>query len=324
MTRELEQPIMLEAVRGFHIGGAIVTREGLPPREMQTIVGNPLRQIDPNGHYAVGQLYAQHFVQVQPVSPYPLHFWHGGGLTGACWEDTPDGRPGWLPYFLRRGHHVLLTDAPERGRASWAPYPEINAEAPWHRTIEQAWSMFRIGPDGGYHPDPSRRVAYSDSQFPVEAADQMLRQFVARWGSAQSDRWAESAYEALLEKVGPSVVIAHSQGGLYALALAARRPELFRAIVTLEPVLPLDLSADRASALARVPLLLIIGDNYVFPGTPRHMAFLNTLRAAGSAPEILKLSDLGIIGNSHMMMMDRNSDHIAGVVEGWLAERGAA
>ena len=33
----------------------------------------------------------------------PLLMWHGGGLTGVTYETTPDGREGWLNYFLRKG-----------------------------------------------------------------------------------------------------------------------------------------------------------------------------------------------------------------------------
>lgn len=317
MTTPPTPSLSLRAIRGFHVGGQIVHLDGQARLEMQTITGNPLRTIDPNGHYAVGQLYAQHFEQAVPTLPHPLHLWHGGGLTGACWEDTPDGRPGWALWFLRHGFDLILPDASERGRASWAPYPEINEEAPWHRTLDHAWSMFRIGPEGGYDPAPRKRIAYQGSQFPVDAAEQLLRQFVPRWGSRQSDAWAESAYEALLERIGPSVVIAHSQGGLYAMKVAVRRPELFKAIIALEPVFPLDLGKG-AMALASVPILVVLGDN--LPTTPslRAQNFLSAMSVTKARLEVLSLPRIGICGNSHMLMMDRNSDQIAGLVQDWI------
>lgn len=46
---------------------------------------------------------------------YPLLLWHGGGMTGKSYETTPDGRPGWLSYFIRSGWKTYLSDAVERG-----------------------------------------------------------------------------------------------------------------------------------------------------------------------------------------------------------------
>jgi len=34
--------------------------------------------------------------------------------TGVTWETTPDGREGWLNYFLRKGWAVYNSDAVER------------------------------------------------------------------------------------------------------------------------------------------------------------------------------------------------------------------
>ena len=41
--------------------------------------------------------------------------------------------------------------------------------------------------------------------------------------------------------------------------------------------------------------------------------------AAGGKVDTFELPRMGIKGNTHMMMMDRNSDQVAGVVRDWLA-----
>lgn len=307
--------IQLRDIQGFHIGGEVVRSSGLPSRSIPTIRGNPDRLVDPNGDYAVGQLYVQGFLLETPKAPCPLQLWHGGGLTGVCWETTPDGRSGWLNYFLRHGHDTLVIDASERGRASWAPYPTINADAPWHRTLDMAWTMFRFGPEGSYSSDPARRKTYPGQQFPIEAADQFLKQFVARWGSRQSDAWALAAYRALLHHTGRSAIIAHSQGGLFALDLAVAQADLFSALVLLEPVLPPESDYD-LSALRSVPILIIAGDNLARRGALD--AFTTKLQGEGVDAQFIHLPKLGIMGNSHMLMMDRNSEAIAGMVEEWL------
>jgi hypothetical protein len=41
-------------------------------------------------------------------------------------------------FFLRAGFDTYVSDAVERGRASWAPYPQVYAEAPYFRTAKEA------------------------------------------------------------------------------------------------------------------------------------------------------------------------------------------
>ena len=38
--------------------------------------------------------------------------------------------------------------------------------------------------------------------------------------------------------------------------------------------------------------------------------------------DVVNLPEIGIRGNSHMLMMDKNSDQVAGVVQDWLAKQG--
>jgi len=42
------------------------------------------------------------------------------------------------------------------------------------------------------------------------------------------------------------------------------------------------------------------------------------LKQAGVANAHVRLADLGVRGNGHMMMIEKNSDAIAAVIEGWL------
>ena len=42
------------------------------------------------------------------------------------------------------------------------------------------------------------------------------------------------------------------------------------------------------------------------------------LRQAGVAVDFIRLADVGIKGNGHMMMMEKNSDEIAQVIAAWL------
>ncbi len=62
----------------------------------------------------------------------------------------------------------------ERGRASWARYPEVFKTEPFFRTSAEAWTLFRFGP--AWDPDPAKRTAYPGEQFPVDALGQLMKQ----------------------------------------------------------------------------------------------------------------------------------------------------
>lgn len=47
--------------------------------------------------------------------------------------------------------------------------------------------------------------------------------------------------------------------------------------------------------------------------------YRDALREAGGRVDILDLPAEGVRGNSHMLMMDRNSDDIARRVEAWIS-----
>ena len=48
------------------------------------------------------------------------------------------------------------------------------------------------------------------------------------------------------------------------------------------------------------------------------------LTQAGVRNDFVRLPNLGIRGNGHMMMLEKNSDEIAGVIERWLKKTLAA
>jgi hypothetical protein len=52
------------------------------------------------------------------------------------------------------------------------------------------------------------------------------------------------------------------------------------------------------------------------------LAYGDAVRAAGGSVDVIDLPDLGIKGNSHMLMMDKNSAEIADVIQKWLAAKG--
>jgi pimeloyl-ACP methyl ester carboxylesterase len=264
-------------------------------------------------------MYVQRFKLARPVSAVPVLFWHGGGLTGATWETTPDGRRGWHDIFMRAGFDTYVSDAVERGRASWARYPEINPGPPEHRTLEQAWATFRFGPEGGYNAQASEQKTYPGLQFPVASAITFAKQFVPRWST--SDAWIQSAYNAYVQQVCPCVIVAHSQAGGFAFAAAVAAPDKVKALILIEPSSAPDPS--QAAAVAKVPMLVIWGDFIEnSPLWQRYRGnverFTGAIAKANGKVEVIDLPKRGIKGNSHMLMMDRNTDVVAGLAIAWL------
>lgn len=318
-------PIVLSSINSFHIGGSVVRLQGQPRREVKVSANGDARTVDLNGGYFVGQLYAQHFRQASPRSGLPVLFWHGGAMSGVTWETTPDGRPGWQNYFLRKGYDVVVSDAVERGRASWAPFPEIYDGSPLFRTQQDAWTLFRMGLKEGYHEDQALRRGYEGQRFPLSAFDQLSAQFVARWTTNNERTLA--AYEKLLDRVGPAIIIAHSQGGWFAQQIAARKPEQIAAIVAIEPAGAPTLSEAETKLAASVPYLYVWGDycndHPAWQGyKAKVLLHCQMLQEHGASVAQLDLPLEGIRGNSHMPMMDDNSDYVAEMVASWLAGKG--
>jgi pimeloyl-ACP methyl ester carboxylesterase len=319
------QALEVKEIGSFHIGGRQVTLEGLPVREIVFTPGAAPFKSDPNGDFEVEQMYAQYVRLTNPRAKYPMLLIHGGGLTGATWETTPDGRPGWQMYFLRQGHDTYVSDAVERGRATWARYPEIYKTEPFFRAKKEAWELFRIGPPDSYGTDPAQRTAYPGEKFPIAAFDQFAKQSTPRW--ATNDAATQKAYDAYVQKVCPCTIVVHSQGGNFAFNMALNAPDKVKALVLVEPSGAPDPAKADAATVKAIPHLFLWGDNFqagqlwerILPNVER---WRDALQAAGAPVEWVELPKRGIAGNSHMMMMDTNSDEIAGLAQAWLAKQG--
>jgi hypothetical protein len=250
--------------------------------------------------------------------------WHGGGLTGVTYETTPDGREGWKNYFIKKGWTVYNSDAAERGRSGWAMYPDIFKGEPIFLTKQDPFNRFRIGAGAGaYDRDPAKMKVLPGNQFPLEGYDNFTKQNVPRWTT--TDDAIIRAYTELVDRVCPCVVLVHSQSGQFGFKVAQARPDKVKALVLVEPAGIGD--AKQTAQLKNVPMLAIYGD-YIEQDArwPKIRAtgvnFLADAGKHGARYEVIDLPKIGIRGNSHMIMMDKNSDQVAGVIQQWLEKQG--
>jgi pimeloyl-ACP methyl ester carboxylesterase len=288
---------------------------------------NSASQLQP-GHGMARGMYVQYQIpQDRDPHAFPVVMVPGASHTAKTFEETPDGRIGWAEYFVRKGVPVYLVDPAGRGRsgfnASAVNGAKLQSDAASlpnfsHFTNEGAWTIFRFG--------PSPFVPYADTQFPVEAQEQYFAQIVPNTESSYPDgrRSTTDALAGLLDRIGPAVILVHSLSGENGIRAALARPDLVKAVVSIEPrscVVP----DDGVAAFTRVPLLTIFGDFFGadvddWPGRMREcVETVRRLQAAGGTAENLYLPDIGIRGNSHMLMMDRNNQQVADLIRVWLA-----
>ena len=282
------------------------------------------------GHVSAKGMYVQYQIpQQRNERVYPMIMVAGASHTAKCYEETPDGRMGWAEYFVRRGVPVYLVDDAGRGRSGFDASP-INrgslaggASPPvpilWRFTNEDAWTIFRFGPEPG--------VRYPNSQFPLEARDQYYAQVIpnTEWIYPERGQNTIDALGKLLDRIGPAVLLVHSLSGGYGIRAAVARPELVRAVVSIEPRSCKFSEAEAKAVFARVPLLTIFGDLFGadvddWPGRLAEcVQAVERSKAAGGKAESIYLPDRGIRGNSHMLMMDLNNLQLADMILEWLA-----
>ena len=317
-----KEPIALRDMGSFHIGGRIIEITGQPVKEVVFTPGGVPAKVDPNGRYQVEQMYVQYFLPQNRKGKLPLLLWHGGGLTGVTYETKPDGGDGWLNYFIRKGWDVYISDAVERGRAGWTP--TFKGE-PMMLPFGDPWERFRIGAAGSWNDDASKRTTYPGAQFPTEAYGQFMKQGVPRW--VTTDNEIVAAYTALVDKVCPCVVLVHSQSGSFGYKVLEARPDKVKALIAVEPTVGGDKA--KAASVKGTPILVVIGDNAKdHPRWSRirqnSVDYAGAFKAAGGSIEIVDLPDAGIKGNSHMVMMDKNSDQVADLIQKWLVTKALA
>ena len=52
--------------------------------------------------------------------------------------------------------------------------------------------------------------------------------------------------------------------------------------------------------------------------------YTSAVRTAGGKVDIVNLPEIGIHGNSHMLMMDKNNAQTAELIQNWLKQKGLA
>lgn len=259
-----------------------------------------------------------------------LFMWHSSSTK--VWQSRWDGGEGYQSIFLRRGFPVYLWDGPRVGRANWgcAPYaykPSIGQD-------QQNFVAWRLG---AKYPD-----WFPGVQFPTGDAAAWNQAARARYDEFDTVENAELEAEAAaqaLDRIGPTVLLTNSAGGMRALLTAIRSDEV-KAIVAYENpgyVFPSDVetglepgrfgpvvvSPEQFQRLTRVPIQFVFGDNLdkspvwsAYAATCRK--FVDLINARGGKAEILFLPSAGLKGNTHIPFADLNNVAVADQLSAFL------
>jgi len=325
-----------------------------------------------------GQLYVEFQIPSKQTHDWPIVMIHGGGQSGTNFTGTPDGREGWAQYFLRQGYAVYIVDQPGRGRAAYLADLYDGVTPPALDNVQRRFvapERYRLWPQARLHTQWPGTGAPGDAVFDQFYASQLpsiqdftLQQVLNR-----------DAIVALLDRIGPVIVLTHSQSGAFGWPVADRRPDLVKAIVAVEPngppffdvtnvpapewfrdsatqtrpwgvtAVPLsyapptnntsdlailrqekpdapDLTkcwlqkspARQLPNLQKIPILIMTAEASYH--APYDHCTVKYLEQAGVHSTWIKLADIGIHGNGHMMMLEKNNLDIAVVISTWLSK----
>ena len=326
-------PLVIQEQGSFAVGGTVVTNPGTynvnrPGPEGQTFHGD----------------HAYVFYQVPPKArKYPLVMLHGAGQFSKTWETTPDGREGFQTLFLRRGFGVYVIDQPRRGNAGRSSQPMTLVPTPDEQTF---FNQFRLGVWPNFFPG----VQFSRDP---EALNQYFRQMTPNTGPFDINVISD-AVAALFEKIGPGILLTHSQGGGPGWFTGIKTRNV-RAIVAYEPGSnfvfpegevppPMPSSGDTLEGvgipmqqfmqLTKIPVVIYYGDN--IPEQPMavpsqdqwrtRLAMARLWAAAlnrrGGDVTVVHLPEKGIRGNTHFAFSDLNNLEIADLLSEFLRKKG--
>lgn len=235
-----------------------------------------------------------------------------------------------------------MVDQPRRGDAGRSTQETTVSVA----TDDQLWfGNFRVG----NWPD-----FFEGVQFPrdAESLNQYFRQMTPNTGPFDV-QVVSDAVAALFDRVGPGIMVTHSQGGGGGW-FTAIKSENVRAIVSYEPgsnfpfpegevppALPSGIDTLEGAPvpledfmkLTRIPIIIYYGDfipatRSEFPGPDHWRTRLQMARLWAAAVNdkggdvtVVHLPEIGIKGNTHFPFSDLNNLEIADLLSKWLHEK---
>jgi len=352
-----DEPLVLARDGFFYVGGRTTTVGGRS--------------------YVSHQMYVEVRIPARQTHRFPIVMVHGGTMSGINFTGTPDGREGWAQHFVREGYAVYVVDQPGRGRSgylaeAYGPARNVDRDNAPRRFVAQ--EKYKLWPQAHLHtqwpgsgePEDPAALQLAQSQLPA-IEDFTMQQVLNR-----------DALLALLDRIGPAILLVHSQAGAFGWPVADAKPDLVKAVLAIEPngppfygiefvgapeffrqgplalkygitSVPLAYTpaisdsselailrqetadgpelvrcwaqkepARQLPNLQKMPILVLTSEASYH--APYDHCTVRYLQQAGVKASFVKLADLGIRGNSHVMMLEKNNKEIAAVIAQWLEQ----
>jgi pimeloyl-ACP methyl ester carboxylesterase len=295
-------------------------------------------------------------VPAEATQPYPIVLVHGGGGQGTDWLSTPDGRPGWATRLVQLGFPTYVLDRAGLGRSPYSV--ELYGPSTPVPTYEYISGRFTAAPRSGRWPGTGElgdaaldhlvasmgpsiadfaRTHALMGRAAAELAERIGPMIIITHSMGAPFGWLAAErcpgmVRALvaLEPLGPA--FARLPGGsaldwgLTAIPMTYDPPASDPAELRLEAWhQPGNGAAEffvqreparKLRHLAGLPIAVVTsGRSLMAPTDAGTVAFLSQ---AGADVTHLRLEDLGLTGNGHLMMLEENSDAVLEVVTTWL------
>ena len=144
-----------------------------------------------------------------------------------------------------------------------------------------------------------------------------------------ANTWTPQNLATLVERLGGAIVATHSQSGIMGHHMARilkerGRLDLVKGLITIEGGCSFQQSGLAAADFDTIPYLALKGD-YTAASTQCQESAdaINARRAQGQGTahaEYMKLDERGMLGVTHMMMLDSNNLEIADLMLAWVGE----
>jgi hypothetical protein len=274
------------------------------------------------------------------------------GVPSYIVDQSGRGRSGFDESVIHEGEARIGAGDSKAGMELIPGFARIANDAAWNNWfghLVPADSTIRTGrliPHGDPadpNPNPDR-FQHVMPVFPLEAVNEYYKQLVPNAeatlpGStcescdpktlSPANTWTPQNLASLVERLGGAVVVTHSQSGIMGHHMARILKErghlnLLKGLVTLEGSCSLPNSGLTSADFDNIPYMALKGDYTATSMICQETVdAINARRASkqGTAKaEYLKLDEMGILGVTHMMMLDKKNLEIADIIYNWIGK----
>jgi hypothetical protein len=346
----LTAPLTIEDQGSFFVGGVkkITDRATLPPdAPHQITIGQMYVQFQiparKYGGWPVVMVHgSSHTAAALEATPDGREGWYPyfvrKGVPSYVVDQSGRGRSGFDESVFNEGKGPVLARITDDG--AWTNW--FGHLVPANSTIRTGRLIPHGDPaDPDPHPDKFEHVP---PLFPLAAVDEYYKQLVPNGeatlpGSmcescdpkelSPANTWTPQNLATLVEQLGGAVVVTHSQAGIMGHHMTRILKErghlnLLKGLVTLEGSCSLPNSGLTAADFDSIPYMALKGDYTATSMVCQETVdAINARRASkqGTAKaDYLKLDEMGILGVTHMMMLDKKNLEIADVIYNWIGK----